>query len=126
HLQERYTYKIDNPDDEALEYYANTIRPQIKKLFPEGNDNTTIINGTIFVSKDQKAVRGYSTVFKKVLGKFKDYGKLEYIDKDFKSQLFESFLKESISKKNWVQFFTPLKLIRAITEMAKDDIKVGS
>lgn len=126
HLQERYTYQIDNPDDEALEYYANTIRPQIKKLFPEGDDNTTIINGTIFVSKDQKAVRGYSTVFKKVLGKFKDYGKLEYIDKDFKSQLFESFLKESISKKNWGQFFTPLKVIRAITEMAKDDIKVGS
>jgi type I restriction-modification system DNA methylase subunit len=126
HLQERYTYKIANPDDEALEYYANTIRPQIKKLFPEGDDNTTIINGTIFVSKDQNAVRGYSTVFKKVLGKFKDYGKLEYIDKDFKSQLFESFLKESISKKNWGQFFTPLKVIRAITEMAKDDIKVGS
>ncbi len=126
HLQERYGYKIDNVDEEALEYYANTIRPQIKKLFPEGDDSTTIINGTIFVSKDQKAVRGYSTVFKKVLAKFKDYGKLEYIDKDFKSQLFESFLKESISKKNWGQFFTPLKVIRAISEMAKDDIKVGS
>lgn len=126
HLQERYDYNIANPDEEALEYYANTIRPQIKRLFPEGNDNTTIINGTIFVSKDQKAVKGYSTVFKKVLGKFKEYGKLEYIDKDFKSQLFESFLKESISKKNWGQFFTPLKVIRAITEMAKDDIKVGS
>ena len=126
HLQERYEYKITNPDEEALEYYANTIRPQIKKLFPEGDDNTTIINGTIFVSKDQKAVRGYSSVFKKVLGKFKNYGKLEYIDKDFKSQLFESFLKESISKKNWGQFFTPLKVIRAISEMAKDDVKVDS
>ncbi len=126
HLQERYEYQIASPNEEALEYYANTIRPQIKRLFPEGPDNTTIINGTIFVSKDQTAVKGYSTVFKKVLGKFKDYGKLEYIDKDFKSQLFESFLKESISKKNWGQFFTPLKVIRAITEMAKDDIKVGS
>lgn len=126
HLQERYGYKIDDADEEALEYYANTIRPQIKKLFPEGLDNTTIINGTIFVSKDQKAVKGYSTVFKKVLGKFKEYGKLEYIDYDFKSQLFESFLKESISKKNWGQFFTPLKVIRAISEMAKDEITVGS
>jgi type I restriction-modification system DNA methylase subunit len=126
HLQERYLYKIDNADEEALEYYANTIRPQIKKLFPEGNDNTTIINGTIFVSKDQKAVKGYSTVFKKVLTKFKDYGKLEHIDYDFKSQLFESFLKESISKKNWGQFFTPLKVVRAVVEMAKDDIKVGA
>ena len=126
HLQERYGYKIANPDEEALEYYANIIRPKIKELFPEGHDNTTIINGTIFVSKDQKAVKGYSSVFKKVLTKFKDYGKLEYIDKDFKSQLFESFLKESISKKNWGQFFTPLKVIRAITEMAKDEIKVDS
>jgi len=116
-----------NTEDEVLETYASVIRPKIKTLFPENPlDKTTIINGTIFVSKDQKAVKGYSAVFKKILGKFKDYGKLEHIDYDFKSQLFESFLKESISKKNWGQFFTPLKVVRAISEMAKDDIKVGS
>lgn len=116
-----------NTEDEVLETYASVIRPKIKTLFPESLlDKTTIINGTIFVSKDQKAVKGYSAVFKKILGKFKDYGKLEHIDYDFKSQLFESFLKESISKKNWGQFFTPLKVVRAISEMAKDDIKVGS
>lgn len=116
-----------NTEDEVLETYATTIRPKIKKLFPENPlDKTTIINGTIFVSKDQKAVQGYSTVFKKVLKKFKDYGKLEHIDYDFKSQLFESFLKESISKKNWGQFFTPIKVVRAVVEMAKDDIKVGA
>lgn len=126
HLLERYQYNIDNSESEALEYYANTIRPQIKKLFPEGSDGTTIINGTIFVSKDQKAVKGYSTVFKKVIDKFNNYGKLENIDLDFKSQLFESFLKESISKKNWGQFFTPLKVVRAIVEIAKDDIKDGA
>lgn len=115
-----------NNQDEVLEMYANTIRPKIKQLFPENPiDKTTIINGTIFVSKDQKAVKGYSTVFKKVLEKFKNYGKLEHIDYDFKSQLFESFLKESISKKNWGQFFTPLKVVRAVVEMAKDDIKEG-
>jgi len=114
----------------VLEYYANNVRPKIKNLFPENPiDKTTIINGTIFVSKDQKAVKGYSTVFKKVLEKFRNYndGKtLENIDYDFKSQLFESFLKESISKKNWGQFFTPLKVVRAIVEMAKDEIKDGS
>lgn len=115
-----------NNADEILENYASVIRPKIKDLFPENSvDKTTIINGTIFVSKDQKAVKGYSTVFKKVLLKFRDYGKLEHIDYDFKSQLFESFLKESISKKNWGQFFTPLKVVRAIVEMAKDDIKDG-
>ncbi len=116
----------DNTEGEVLETYAGTIRPKIKDLFPENViDKTTIINGTIFVSKDQKAVKGYSTVFKKVLLKFKNYGKLENIDYDFKSQLFESFLKESISKKNWGQFFTPLKVVRSIVEMAKDDIKDG-
>lgn len=115
-----------NNADEILENYASVIRPKIKELFPENPiDKTTIINGTIFVSKDQKAVKGYSTVFKKVLLKFRNYGKLEHIDYDFKSQLFESFLKESISKKNWGQFFTPLKVVRAIVEMAKDDIKEG-
>lgn len=122
-----YSSYDTNTEDEVLENYANTIRPKIKTLFPENSiDKTTIINGTIFVSKDQKAVQGYSTVFKKVLKKFKDYGKLEHIDYDFKSQLFESFLKESISKKNWGQFFTPIKVVRAIVEMAKDDIKVGA
>ncbi|BCL59959.1 hypothetical protein DGMP_06520 [Desulfomarina profundi] len=113
-----------NTEEEVLENYAQIIRPKIKELFPESHDDkTTIINGTIFVSKAQKAVKGYSTVFKKVLFKFNNYGKLEHIDYDFKSQLFESFLKESISKKNWGQFFTPIKVVRAIVEMAKDDIK---
>jgi type I restriction-modification system DNA methylase subunit len=122
-----YSNYDGNTEDEVLETYATTIRPKIKTLFPENPiDKTTIINGTIFVSKDQKAVQGYSTVFKKVLKKFKDYGKLEHIDYDFKSQLFESFLKESISKKNWGQFFTPIKVVRAVVEMAKDDIKVGA
>ncbi len=116
-----------NTKDEVLQYYADTIRKKIKELFPKNDiDNTTIINGTIFVSKDQKAVAGYSTVFKKVLLRFKVYGRLEHIDYDFKSQLFESFLKESISKKNWGQFFTPLKVVRAIVEMTKDDIKDGA
>lgn len=122
-----YSSYEGNTEDEVLENYASTIRPKIKMLFPENPiDRTTIINGTIFVSKDQKAVQGYSTVFKKVLKKFKDYGKLEHIDYDFKSQLFESFLKESISKKNWGQFFTPIKVVRAVVEMAKDEIKVGA
>ena len=59
-----------NTEDEVLETYANVIRPKIKNLFPENPlDNTTIINGTIFVSKDQKAVKGYSTVFKKILSR---------------------------------------------------------
>lgn len=123
-------YSDGNTEAKVLQYYANTIRNTIKDLFPHNpKDNTTIINGTIFVSKDkdkdQKSVAGYSSVFKKVLKKFNDYGKLENINHDFKSQLFESFLKESISKKNWGQFFTPLKVIKSIKEMASNEIKEG-
>ncbi|MDR1877682.1 MAG: N-6 DNA methylase [Flavobacteriaceae bacterium] len=117
-------------EDEVLEYYAKTVRPHIKKLFPAGSkDNTTIINGTIFVSKDELAVAGYGTVFHTILKKFgneKDGGgEFKNIDKDFKSKLFETFLKESISKKNWGQYFTPLRVVRAIVRMAESEIKDG-
>lgn len=113
-----------NDDNEVLEFYARTVRTKIKELFP-GNpkDKTTIINGTIFVSKDDKAVSGYATVFKRILFRFESFGTLENIDYDFKSKLFETFLKESISKKNWGQYFTPLKVVRAIVSMA--DIALG-
>ena len=114
----------NNSDNEVLEFYAKSVRPKIKELFP-GNpkDKTTIINGTIFVSKDDKAVDGYAVVFKKILERFQKFGTLENIDYDFKSKLFETFLKESISKKNWGQFFTPLKVVRSIVSMA--DIRPG-
>lgn len=50
-----YSSYDGNTEDEVLETYATTIRPKIKTLFPENSiDKTTIINGTIFVSKDQK------------------------------------------------------------------------
>lgn len=113
-----------NNENDVLEFYASVIRIKIKELFP-GNpkDKTTIINGTIFVSKDDKAVSGYATVFHKILKRFNDFGTLENIDYDFKSKLFETFLKESISKKNWGQYFTPLKVVRAIVNMA--DIESG-
>jgi type I restriction-modification system DNA methylase subunit len=113
-----------NSENEVIEFYASTVRVKIKELFP-GNpkDKTTIINGTIFVSKDDRAVAGYATVFKKILNRFNDFGTLENIDYDFKSKLFETFLKESISKKNWGQFFTPLKVVRSIVSMA--DIAPG-
>lgn len=99
-------YATDTEED-VLNIYAHTIRPHIKeKLFPRNPiDKTTIINGTIFVSKDDKAVSGYATVFHRILKRFNDFGVLDNIDYDFKSKLFETFLKESISKKNWGQYF---------------------
>jgi type I restriction enzyme M protein len=86
----------------VLRHYAKIIRPKIKELFPESElDKTTIINGTIFVNEEQGKISiHYETVFEDVIKKFEKNGKLENIDPDFKSKLFESFLKESISRKN--------------------------
>lgn len=111
-------------EESALEYYAKMVRPKIKELFPPSEiDHTTIINGTIFISKDGNPIEGYATVFRKILERFRGFGSLENIDKDFKSKLFEAFLKESISKKNWGQFFTPLVIVKTIVRMA--DIRPG-
>ena len=131
HLSYNALMKMFESENEqtVLEYYANVIRKKIKSdLFPiTSEDKTTIINGTIFVSKDEKAIEGYGTVFKKILKKLGDEkdggGEFKNIDKDFKSKLFETFLKESISKKNWGQYFTPLKVVKSIVKMAESDIK---
>lgn len=119
-------YKKNNTSSAVLTHYANTIRPKIKELFPE-NDKTTIINGTIFVDKEQKAVNGYGDAFKSIIEKFENYGKLENIDHDFKSKLFEIFLKESKTVKEWGQYFTPLKVVKAVVRMAgepKEGMKI--
>jgi type I restriction-modification system DNA methylase subunit len=121
HLREKYSTDDENA---VLEIYVTTVRPKIKSLFPASHiDKTTIINGTIFVSKDEKAVSGYSSVFRTILDRFASFGTLSNIDYDFKSKLFETFLKESKSKENWGQFFTPLKVVRSIVSMA--DIREG-
>lgn len=118
-------YETGNEDEEVLGYYADNIRPYIKKIFVAGEDGTTIINGSVFVNKDEQSDIRYKSVFHKVLTKFKNYGKLQNIDYDFKSRLFESFLKQSISKKNWGQYFTPLTVVRSIVDMAEREIKPG-
>ena len=52
-----------NNEEEVLEFYANTVRKKIKELFPRNEaDKTTIINGTIFVSKDEKSRQGVIVV----------------------------------------------------------------
>jgi len=117
-----------NTSEEVLQFYADVIRREIKNKFKESiSDKTTIINGSTFVNKSGGAVSGYATIFKKVLTKFEEYetkfGKFDHIHYEFKSKIFETFLKESISKKNWGQYFTPLKVVRGIVKMAKSEIR---
>ncbi len=87
-------------------------------MFPKSKeDGTTIINGTVL----NPNVPEHSTVFYKILKKFNDFGELKNIDPNFKSQVFEDFMKESISKKNWGQFFTPRNIVDAIIEISEID-----
>ncbi len=122
-----HSYK-DTEANNVLSDYVRTIRPHIKKLFPEGTDGTTIFNGSVFIDDNNgEPVESLSDTFKKIILKFDNYGSLEHIHPDFKSQLFENFLKQGdeSAKKGLGQFFTPLCVVRAIVEMAKDEIKEG-
>lgn len=101
--------------DKAFKNYYNNVRPYLKLTFPENpEDGTTIINGTV-LSPD---VPEHSIVFYKLLKRFDDFGELRRIDPSFKSKVFEVFMKETISKKNWGQFFTPRNIIDAIIEIS--------
>jgi type I restriction enzyme M protein len=103
-------------ETKCLKYYFDNSREYIKKLFPTNlKDNTTLINGISL----NPSVKEDNQVFYRILKKFKDFGDLRNIDPEFKSRLFEDFLKKSISKKNWGQFFTPRSVVKAIIEMSE-------
>lgn len=112
------------------EYLGSTgARQQMKNLFPESNeDETSIINGNVFHEQI-----GDADIFRKCIEDFVKYdkGSLDIkkqntgqghgpfinISKDFKSQLFESFLKSDNDTKTMGQFFTPLKIVTEMVRM---------
>ena len=125
-----YNLSLSSYED-ALTHYANVIRKKIKELFPNGNDDTTIINGTIFVTEKGNANLSQARLFCELLKDFdkyeKEYGTFQLIDKNFKTKLFESFLKQSAGIKRLGQFFTPRKIIQAIINMSDVSLlKTGS
>ncbi|MCL2213700.1 MAG: SAM-dependent methyltransferase [Treponema sp.] len=111
--------KIDASD--ALDYYAKNSRRKIRRLFREGADGTTIINGTIFVDEAGNANLSQSLLFARSLKHLNDYseevGSLTNIDKQFKTKLYESFLKQEVEAMG--QYFTPRKLVQSIIRMAQ-------
>ncbi len=111
-----YAQKVKNKD--VLNYYAINTRKKIRELFPEGKDKTTIINGTIFVDASGNPVFSQANLFKSTLKKYDNFTTLRHIKKEFKTKLFETFLKESSDKSRLGQFFTPRKVVRAIVDMA--------
>ncbi len=101
--------------DVAFKNYSYNVREYLKTMFPpDSYDNTTIINGTVL----NPEVPEHSNVFYKILKKFDDFGEMKNIDPSFKSKVFENFMKESISKKNWGQYFTPRNIVDAVIEIS--------
>ncbi len=109
----RDIYGLDSA--KAFKNYDQNVRPWLKTMFPASKeDGTTIINGTVL----NPSVPEHGKVFHKILKKFNEFGELKNIDPNFKSKVFEDFMKKSISKKNWGQYFTPRNIIDAIIEIS--------
>jgi type I restriction-modification system DNA methylase subunit len=104
--------------NKAFKNYTQNARQFLKVMFPESTeDHTTIINGTVL----NPNVAQHGIIFHKILRRFSDFGELKNIDPRFKSKVFEEFMKETISRKNWGQFFTPRNIIDAMVEMSDID-----
>ncbi len=103
--------------DEAtvLRYYWDNVRPTIKTLFPPSvDDNTSVLNGTVF----DPAVEDHGRLFLGILKEFQSFGSLKRIDPQFKSRVFERFLRNTIPQKNLGQYFTPRNVVKAMVEMS--------
>ncbi len=124
-------YSTQNAKD-AFRQYLTTVRQQLLLLFPIAEDNTTIINGRLFHTQIDEMgnpiiIDSAAECFAQLLDCFKEYedehGKFLYINKDFKSKLFETFMKKSSDKNGMGQFFTPLKVVKEMVNMV--DIREG-
>lgn len=106
----------------ALTHYARSCRPSVYELFPEGDDGTTIINGTIFVNEAGQENLSQSRLFGEVLDHLQGYsdehGSFKHIQKEFKTRLYESFLRQEAGVKFLGQYFTPRNVVQAMVEMS--------
>jgi type I restriction-modification system DNA methylase subunit len=110
-----FDYMLSLDPAKAFKNYSENARPYLKFMFPANpEDGTTIINGTVL----SPSVPEHSQVFHKLLKKFDTFGELKNIDPGFKSKVFEEFMKESNSKKNWGQYFTPRNIIDSIIQIS--------
>ena len=134
-LSFNHIYKLSKEDSErALKSYAQSVRKEIKDMFPKSTiDNTTVINGTIFVNEIGEPNLSQSGLFKQVLEEFykyeQEFDSFKDIDKQFKTRLYESFLRESAGISAMGQYFTPRNVVIGIMKMInidtiKEDIKV--
>ncbi|MDE0417984.1 MAG: N-6 DNA methylase [bacterium] len=108
--------------EDALTTYAKLSRPAIYDLFPAGQDGTSIINGTIFVNERGEPNSSQSRLFFEVLKDLREYdrqhGSLKYIEKEFKTRLYEAFLRQGAGLHHLGQFFTPRNVVQAVVRMS--------
>lgn len=107
---------------DALDTYAATSRKDIRKLFPAGEDGTTVINGTIFVNEKGEPNKNQAHLFGEVLDLLQEFseksGSFRYIQREFKTRLYESFLRQSAGVKSLGQYFTPRNVVQAMVRMS--------
>lgn len=127
-----YERKERSSADAALTHYATDCRRTIKNdMFPKGADGTTIFNGTIFVNEKGEPNLSQSSLFADVLDCFQKYdeihGSFKYVTKEFKTRLYETFLRQSAGVKNLGQYFTPRNVVQAMVKMSSaNSLKNGA
>jgi type I restriction-modification system DNA methylase subunit len=121
-FDEVYGVSVRYGNEAALEHYASISRKAILRLFPAGEDGTTIINGTIFVNEKGEPNKAQSHLFGEVLKELKEYsdrhGSFRFIKHEFKTRLYESFLRQQAGIKSLGQYFTPRTVVRSMIEMS--------
>lgn len=109
-------------DQTALVHYAKLCRGRIQGQFPPGDDGTTIINGTIFVNEKGAPNLSQAGLFEEVIRAFQDFddrnGSLQYIDRQFKTRLYESFLRQQAGIRSLGQYFTPRNVVQPMVRMS--------
>lgn len=118
-----------------IEFYKQTIRPYMKSLFPEqrqikypldnvlpGSDITSIIDGFVFLepgmTNHNHPLSTFNHSFLNIVKAFVDFGKIRRIDSEFKSRVYEKFLKKNVKQQKLGQYLTPRNVVRAILRMA--------
>lgn len=113
---------ISDGSEDALTHYANISRKKIKNLFPAGADKTTVINGTIFVNEKGEPNISQADLFAEVILEFQSFddahGSMRHIDREFKTRLYESFLRQEAGIKSLGQYFTPRNVVQPMVRMS--------
>jgi len=118
-----------------IEYYCQHVRKVMKSLFPEkssfsspisnfkfGSDTTSIIDGFAFlepgITNHNHPLSTFNSPFMSIIKAFINFPKITRIDSEFKSRVYEKFLKKSEKQQKLGQFLTPRNIIRTILGMA--------